>query len=114
LPFKFFLSDTEEWISKAKKILDRFNLHTYESDYLEKACAIFQRSQLGIWQKNKRNHDLIDWQEKDTTEKANVLGHLHYLKIYKDGKPMPPPIYSNTPEMLATWVKILDSNGTVK
>lgn len=112
IPFKFFLLEHKEWIFTAKKFFNECQF-TYESNYLETAYEIFQNSQTDILEKNK-NYGSVDWRKKDNMEKANFVANLYYEKIYRDDNPVPPSKkYSNTSEMLASWVKLLDENNGV-
>lgn len=109
IPFKFFLLDKNQWISKAQEIFNVCGL-PYDSNYLETAFDVFQKSQKKIFEAHKTYRSVV-WQQKDIIEKSNELSNLYYEKILKNNKPIPPSKeYSNSSEMLATWVKSLNNN----
>jgi hypothetical protein len=113
VPFKFFISEHKEWISTAEKFLNECGI-THTIEYLETAYESFQKSQAEILEQNK-HYRSTNWRKKDNIEKANFLSKLYYEKITRDGNSVPPSKgeYTNTAEMLAWWVTLLDKNNGV-
>jgi len=116
IPFNFFLLKKEEWIMEASKIYDRCQID-YDIDYVQKAYSIFQNTQSTILTDDHENK-LKEWKDKDTIEKSNIISDFYFHRFFKNDKPIPPSpsgLYSNTSEMLANWVSVLNStNGILK
>lgn len=112
IPFNFFLLKKEEWITYASKIFEQCQID-YDVDYIQTAYSIFQSTQNSIINDHYENK-LKEWKDKDIIEKSNLVSNFYFYKFFKDDRPLPPSkLYSNTSEMLATWVKLLGENNGV-
>jgi len=107
LPFVYFLLDQSNWLKNWRIIFEKLKIDVTDK-YIIEAYNIFNTTQLSLFQSHNFYKDL-KWKEKDIIAKGNLIGELYFQKHSEKNIPIDLMKYSDTKNMLSSWINDLDT-----